>query len=184
MGQQDLDQLSDNELVERCRVGDEDAFNELYGRYRLPLFSYLHRLLPGKKALVDDFFQQVWIKAVRNWKRYTDQQLLLAWLCRIAHNLVMDHYRSNSNKEMVEINENLVADTFNPEEILNQQKLDEALQNAIESLPSEQKEIVTLRIQGISFKEIAEQKQISLNTALGRMHYAIRNLRKIMAEYL
>lgn len=184
MQHEHLDQLSDRDLVELCRTGDDDAFNELYGRYRLPLFAYLHRLLPGNKPLVDDFFQQVWIRAVRNWERYTDQQLLLAWLCRIAHNLVMDHFRSNANREMVEISENLLAETFNPEEILQQQKLDEAVQDAIEKLPPEQKEIVRLRAQGISFKDIAEQKKISLNTALGRMHYAVKNLQKMLEDFL
>lgn len=184
MGHEELSQLSDKSLVIRCRTGDDLAFTELYNRYRLQLFSYLHRLLPSDKALVDDIFQQVWIKAVRNWHRYTDQQLLLAWLCRIAHNLVMDHYRSSAGKQTVEIDENLMADTFNPEEALNQQKLDDALQDAIKQLPLEQREIVLLRIDGIGFKEIAERKQISINTALGRMRYAVLGLRKLLAEHL
>lgn len=184
MRHEPLDQLSDKDLVNLCRSGDDAAFTVLYNRYRLQLFSYLHRLLPNDKSLIDDLFQQVWIKAVRNWKRYTDQQLLLAWLCRIAHNLVMDHFRSNTNKETVEIDDNLMADTFNPEEALNQLKLDDALQNSIEQLPTEQQEIVRLRMQGISFKEIAAQQNLSLNTALGRMHYAVQNLRKILADYL
>ena len=184
MRHEQIVQLSDSELVELCRAGDEAAFNALYDKYRLPLFSYLNRLLFNHKNLVDDIFQQVWIKAVQNWQRYADQQLLLAWLCRIAHNLVMDHYRSTASKETVEIYENLIADTFNPEEILRQQKLDEALQQAIGQLPPEQMEIVQLRLQGISFKDIAATKKISLNTALGRMHYATQNLRKMLAEHL
>lgn len=184
MGHEEFSKLNDKILVDRCRDGDDAAFTELYNRYRLQLFSYLHRLLPSDKSLVDDLFQQVWIKAVRNWHRYTDQQLLLAWLCRIAHNLVMDHYRSNAGKESIEIDENLIADTFNPEEALNQQKLDDALKDAIAQLPLEQREIVLLRIEGISFKEIAEQKQISINTALGRMRYAVLGLRKLLAEHL
>lgn len=184
MRHEPLDQLSDKDLVNLCRSGDDAAFTVLYNRYRLQLFSYLHRLLPNDKSLIDDLFQRVWIKAVRNWQRYSDQQLLLAWLCRIAHNLVMDHFRSNSNKETVEIDDNLMADTFNPEEALHQLKLDEALQSAVEQLPPEQQEIVRLRMQGISFKEIAAQQNLSLNTALGRMHYAVQNLRKILADYL
>ena len=68
----------------------------LYQRYRLPLYSYIHKLMPTESSQVDDIFQQVWVKAVSNWSRYTDQQKLLAWLCRIAHNLVMDYYRSRS----------------------------------------------------------------------------------------
>ncbi len=184
MRHEELSQFSDKDLVNLCRAGDDAAFTELYNRYRLQLFAYLHRLLPSDKALVDDLFQQVWIKAVRNWQRYTDQQLLLAWLCRIAHNLVMDHFRSNAGRDTVEIDENLMADTFNPEEALHQLKLDEALQNAIEQLPPDQQEIVRMRMQGISFKEIAAQKNLSLNTALGRMHYAVQNLRKLIADYI
>jgi RNA polymerase sigma-70 factor (ECF subfamily) len=184
MRHEPLDQLSDKELVDLCRDGDDAAFTELYNRYRLQLFSYLHRLLSNDKSLVDDIFQQVWIRAVRSWQRYTDQQLLLAWLCRIAHNLVMDHFRSKDSKATVEVDENLMADTFSPEEALHQLKLDEALQNAIEQLPPDQQEIVRLRMEGLAFKEIAEQKQISINTALGRMHYAVQNLRNLLSDYL
>jgi RNA polymerase sigma factor (sigma-70 family) len=184
MRHEPLDQLSDKDLVDLCRNGDDAAFTELYNRYRLQLFSYLHRLLRDDKSPIDDIFQQVWIKAARNWQRYTDQQLLLAWLCRIAHNLAMDYFRSTNNKKTVEINENLIADTFSPEEALHQLKLDEALQNAIEQLPPDQQEIVRLRMEGLAFKEIAEQKQISINTALGRMHYAVQNLRKLLSDYL
>ena len=86
-----LENISDSELIARARQRDESAFNVLYARYRLQLFSYLNKLLPGDHQMVDDLFQQVWLKVVTNWERYDDQQKFLAWLCRIGHNLVMDH---------------------------------------------------------------------------------------------
>lgn len=178
------DQLSDMDLIQRCIAGDDESFTILYQRYRLPLFSYLHKLLHGQHDRVDDFFQQVWIKALKNFSGYSDQQRFLAWLCRIAHNLVMDYYRSSDSQEMSEIQENVLSDGLDPQEILMQQGLEEALQQAIGQLSDEQQEIVRMRINGISFKDIAAQKNISLNTALGRMHYAVKNLRRLLADFL
>ncbi len=178
------DQLNDIDLITRCMDGDDESFNILYYRYRLPLFAYLHKLLPDQQDKVDDFFQQVWIKAVKNFPNYADQQRFLAWLCRIAHNLVMDYYRSANSKKTLEIQENILSDGLNPQEILLQQGLEEALQEAILQLSAEQQEVVRLRMRGISFKDIAQQLQISLNTALGRMYYAVQNLRKLMADFI
>ncbi|NLF94739.1 MAG: sigma-70 family RNA polymerase sigma factor [Oligosphaeraceae bacterium] len=178
------DQLSDMILIQRCITGDDESFTILYQRYRLPLFAYLHKLLPNQHDRVDDFFQQVWIKALKNFSGYSDQQRFLAWLCRIAHNLVMDYYRSTDSREMSEIQENVPADSLDPQEVLLQQGLEEALQQAIRKLSPEQQEIVRMRISGISFKDIAAQKNISLNTALGRMHYAVQNLRQLLADFL
>lgn len=178
------DQLSDIHLIERCIDGDDESFTILYQRYRLPLFSYLHKLLPNQHDRVDDFFQQVWIKALKNFSNYSDRQRFLAWLCRIAHNLVMDYYRSSDSQEMAEIQENVLSDSLDPQEILLQQGMEEALQQAIRQLSAEQQEIVKMRISGISFKDIAAQKNISLNTALGRMHYAVQNLRRLLADFI
>lgn len=181
----DRAQLSDSKLVELCRKGDDEAFAVIYNRYRLPLFSYLQRLLPRQNDRIDDIFQQTWIKAVRNWHNYTDQQKLFAWLCRIAHNLTMDHFRNRSNaEESSEIPENVAADEPTPEDELNRQALTNALRDAIAKLPLEQQEMIRLRQDGLSFKEIAELKKLTLNTALGRMHYAVQNLKKLMANFL
>ena len=161
---------NDMQLVERCRLGDERAFEQLYARYRLPLFSYLHKLLQGEPSMVDDIFQQVWIKANRNWDKYSDQQKLLAWLCRIAHNAVMDHYRRNRRMPTVELTE--TADFTNDtstEETVDQEAFDNALEKAIEELSDEQREVVELRRKGMSFKDIAEKQKTNLNTALCRI---------------
>jgi RNA polymerase sigma-70 factor (ECF subfamily) len=176
---------NDMQLVERCRLGDERAFEQLYARYRLPLFSYLHKLLQGEPSMVDDIFQQVWIKANRNWDKYSDQQKLLAWLCRIAHNAVMDHYRRNRRMPTVELTE--TADFTNDtstEETVDQEAFDNALEKAIEELSDEQREVVELRRKGMSFKDIAEKQKTNLNTALCRMHYAVNNLRSKLRDFI
>ncbi len=177
-------QLGDTELLALCRQGDEHAFEILYQRYRLPLFSYLHRLLPGRADTVDEIFQQTWVKATQNISRYTDQQRFLAWLCRIAHNLVMDFFRSRRHLADEEVPESYAAPARSPDEALAREQREKALAEAIRQLPPEQREIINLRAQGISFKDIAARKGLALNTALGRMHYAVQNLRKRLADFL
>lgn len=176
------DKLSDTELVAGFLDGDDRAFDALYHRYRLPLYSYINRLLCGRRDQADDVFQQTWVKAVRNLPRYTDRMRFLAWLCRIAHNLVMDFYRSGDNA-MQELPEHLEAHSCQPLEQLNRELLESALQEALERLPAEQREIVRLRNEGVSFKEIASRQGIGLNTALGRMHYAVQNLRRMLRDF-
>ena len=183
MIEQEID--NDMQLVERCRLGDERAFETLYTRYRLPLFSYLHKLLVGDPSLVDDIFQQVWIKANRNWDKYSDQQKLLAWLCRIAHNAVMDHYRKSRRMPMVEMTEQMdFANDSDTGHSIDQKAFDDALEAAIAELSEDQREVVELRRKGVSFKEIAEKQQTNLNTALCRMHYAISNLRNKLKDFM
>ena len=174
----------DAELLALCRQGDEQAFEILYNRYRLPLFAYLHRLLPGRADVADDLFQQTWVKATQNLNRYTDRQRLLAWLCRIAHNLVMDFYRSRKHLGDEEVPESYAASDPMPAEVVAHEQRQQALAAAIRQLPPEQREIIALRAKGIPFKDIAAQKGLSLNTALGRMHYAVQNLRRLLADFL
>lgn len=176
-----MEQLSDITLIRRCRRGDEKAFEALYCRYRLPLYSYLNRLLAGRRSQVDDFFQQVWVKATANLERYDDRQRFLAWLCRIGHNLVIDFYRKEGRVEFVELTELLAGDTV-AEEAGNQEMLSAALSRAIARLPENQRIIVEMRDHGVSFKEIAEKLAMNINTALGRMRYAVANLRGLLAE--
>jgi RNA polymerase sigma factor (sigma-70 family) len=180
----DLAQQPDHVLVERCRKGDEQAFEVIYNRYRLPLFSYLHKLLPGNNPLVDDIFQQVWLKVVTNWQNYREQQRLLAWICRIAHNLVMDHYRRQGRAEMVELTDNLASSYTSAQEEIDNSLLESALEKATERLSPDQREVFLLRKQGVSFKEIAEIQKANLNTVLGRMHYAVRKVREMLTEFM
>lgn len=183
MNRKTLDNLDDSELIKLCNCGVEGAFDVLYSRYRLQLFSYLHRLMPERPSAVDDIFQQTWIKACRNFSKYQDRQQFFAWLCRIGHNLVMDFYRSKSNAATVELSEHIPCEQALPDVMMREQ-LYEAMQEAITQLPEEQQTVVRMRNAGITFKEIAERQQISLNTALGRMHYAVQHLRKLLDEHL
>ena len=181
----DTAELTDKELVRNCQGGDESAFGVLYGRYRLRLFSYISKLLPGQPDLVEEVFQQTWCKAVRNWKGYDDRQKLLAWLCRIAHNLVMDHFRSSSRRGSEPLtDQDAVSTGAEPHQTMEHRELAAALEVAICTLPDNQRRVVELRREGKSFKEIADLENSTLNTVLGRMHYAVQKLRDGLKEFL
>ena len=177
------EEQTDEELLNRCKNGDEGAFNALYRRYRLQLFSYLHKLLPGNNPMVDDFFQQAWAKAARNIKNYNHQQKFLAWLCRIAHNLVMDHFRKFKDTTYVELDEQHVSDSETIEQRIDDEALYDALEKAIVMLSPEQRNVIEMRRKGMSFKEIADSQNANINTVLGRMHYAIDKLRDLLRNY-
>ena len=176
--------MDDAELVRRCQKQDDAAFSTLYQRYRLPLFSYLNRLLPNQPSEVDDLFQQTWVKAISNWAKYDERQKFFAWLCRIAHNLVMDMYRANGRAHFEELEDVYLAEGDAPGSSQDWEALSSALEKAIAELPEEQREVVQFRRQGISFKEIAERQDAKLNTVLGRMHDAIGKLREALSEFL
>ena len=176
--------MDDAELVRRCQKQDDTAFSTLYQRYRLPLFSYLNRLLPNQPSEVDDLFQQTWVKAISNWAKYDERQKFFAWLCRIAHNLVMDMYRANGRAHFEELEDVYLAEGDAPGSSQDWEALSSALEKAIAELPEEQREVVQFRRQGISFKEIAERQDAKLNTVLGRMHDAIGKLREALSEFL
>jgi len=175
--------MTDNQLIKRYLKGDDRAFDELYNRYRLQLFSYLNRLASGKSQLVDDLFQKTWMKVVANLHRYQDRQTFLAWSMRIAHNLLIDHYRKENRRYMDELPEEVSCDSDLPSEKIVFGELTEALRKAINTLPIEQKEVIELRQANVSFKEIAIIQKVSLNTALGRMHYAVKRLRSLLKTW-
>ena len=181
----DTAELTDQELIGKCQAGDESAFGVLYGRYRLRLFGYVSRLLPGQPDLVEEVFQQTWCKVVRSWKGYDDRQKLLAWLCRIAHNLVMDHFRSMTRRESEPLtDQDAVSTEAGPHQKIVHRELSAALEAAICTLPDSQRRVVELRREGRSFKEIADLENSTLNTVLGRMHYAVQRLRDGLKDYL
>ena len=178
------EEQTDEELLERCKNSDDSAFTALYQRYRLQLFSYLHKLLPGNNPLIDDFFQQSWAKAAVNIKNYSHQQKFLAWLCRIAHNLVMDHFRRLKDTSFVELDDQHVSDSVSIEEQIENEALYDALEKAIAMLSPEQRTVLEMRRNGMSFKEIADAQNANINTVLGRMHYAIDKLRELLRNYI
>ena len=118
MNKSALEQLEDSELVVLCRRDAEGAFDTLYHRYRLPLFSYIHRMMQNNSSAAEDIFQQTWIKAVRNLGAYQERQRFFAWLCRISHNLIMDFYRSRRNFFGEELPDTLAAPVFCEDDFL------------------------------------------------------------------
>ena len=175
----------DLKLIRRCLAGDQDAFPELYGRYRLQLYSYLGKMLPGDTHLVDDLFQQTWLRVPENLARYEHRQKFISWLFRIAHNLVVDQVRRRGRRELVELDDNLAdEDAENVWEGMDKETLIQAVAQAAASLAPEQQEVLALRQQGIPFREIAEIQNTNINTVLGRMHYAVKRLRVMLRDYV
>lgn len=185
---------SDQELIRSYLEGKDLAFEILLSRYKDRIFSYLISLVKNKK-IAEDIFQDAFFKIINTLQKgkYNEEGKFLPWAMRIAHNLAIDHFRKV--KKMPTISQNPSKnedDDFDIFSILNMQEAsieDEIIEEqihkdvrkVIDYLPAEQKEIIYLRhFKEMSFKDIAEAKDISINTALGRMRYALINLRKII----
>lgn len=183
--------LTDNELVEKFISGNQQAIDTLIRRHRKRVFGYIF-LLVKNHTLAEDIFQDTFVKVIHSLQKgkYTDNGRFVSWVMRIAHNLIIDHYRREKQLNTVS-NESTPVDIFNStrfsdknveEHIVYEQILSE-VRTLVDCLPDDQKEVVMLRhYAGLSFKEIAEQTNVSINTALGRMRYALINMRKIMEE--
>ena len=182
---------SDSELLAAYAMGNKEAISQLIDRHSSRIYDYV-RMMVKDRDLADDIYQETLIKAVRviDEGRYKENGKFLSWVMRIAHNQVIDHFRAE--KQNKTINESAAG-----YDILSSQRLSEGsiedtlvgeqiaadLRRLVDSLPDEQQEVVRLRyFGGLSFKEIAEQTEVSINTALGRMRYALINLRKLIRE--
>lgn len=183
--------LSDQQLLELYQQGNESAISQLLERHARRLRDYI-RMMVKDADTADDLMQEVMIKVVRviDEGRYTDKGRFLPWLMRIARNRVLDYFRAQ--KQAKTINEaeagydilgtTRIVEHSIEDEIITEQTAEE-LRTLIEMLPDEQRDVVKMRYyEGLSFKEIAEQSNVSINTALGRMRYALINLRKFMRE--
>lgn len=182
------DNKADIELIKSFVKGDAGSFDELYIRYKRLLYSYLNRLLPGQSQLADDIFQQTWLNAIRRMHSFGKEERFQAWLMKIAHNLLIDHLRKEklSGKAPVpeELMENMHDDkTPSPWKAMDANELGSALEWAIDKLAPELREVFILRQDDISFKEIAGIQGCPVNTALGRMQYALKNLRELLNEW-
>ena len=196
--------LSDQVLLNHYLSGDRSAISKLIERHSRRVKDYIHMMVKDCDV-ADDIFQETFIKAVRviDEGRYTDNGKFLSWILRIAHNQVIDHFRlsqlflsyvfrfraQRQNKSVSEaeagydvlgtlkLSERTVEDSMVCEQI------ERDVRALVELLPSEQREVVIMRyFSGLSFKEIAEQTDVSINTALGRMRYALINLRRMIKE--
>lgn len=181
MNENRSEQLADGELIQSYLSGNAESFEILYSRYRKPLYAFLNRLLENDQTTADDLFQQTWLKAIRNFPSYENKQKFFAWLSMIAHNLAMDHFRQQKRAAEQPLEDAILNSQFGEGQEAWAQIIDTefetAFEQAVSALPDDQKEVVLLRRNGLSFKEIAEIQQCPLNTALGRMNYAIKNLR-------
>jgi RNA polymerase sigma-70 factor (ECF subfamily) len=189
-----LSSLSDSELIRLYINDQESAFEVLLNRYKNQLFKFIYMKVKDVD-LANDIFQDTFIKVIQNVKsgKYNEEGKFLPWATRIAHNLVIDYFRKqskvrifserNSFNEDFGIFQRIASQERNYLQEKSSEELDAQLLQMLFHLPKVQREIVEKRIfQDLSFKEIAEAENISINTALGRMRYALINLRKIMAE--
>lgn len=183
--------LSDQELIISFANGDNSAMDILINRYHSKVFGYIRHLVRNQE-MAEDLCQETFIKVINSIKSdsYKDNGIFGAWLMRIAHNLVIDTFRKNAKMPTVS-NENGEVDLFNNarfsdstiESHMVNRQINKELKEMIHQLPEEQRDTVLMRMNlDMSFKEIAESQGISINTALGRMRYAVLNLRKMIAE--
>lgn len=183
--------LSDNELIARYQAGEETALKTIILRYERRLFSYLMVSVKNKE-LAEDIFQDTFIKVINTIRsgNYQDEGKFFQWIMRIANNLKIDYYRRLQRMPTVDGGEEFDIFTIigsreeNVEEKMIREQTYSDLTHYVEYLPEEQKEVLKMRIYNdYSFKEIAEMTNVSINTALGRMRYALINLRKIMSKH-
>lgn len=186
-----LNRLSDHELLNNYISGNEISINILLDRHRKRIFDYIYMMVKSQD-IADDIFQETLIKVVRFVRegRYTENGKFLSWVLRIAHNQVIDYFRQKKQRNNISegdagydlLNHPKFSDRTVEEQLITDQ-IEADVRKLIDFLPSEQKEVVLMRYyMGFSFKEIAEQTNVSINTALGRMRYALINLRKLIDE--
>ena len=188
---ENLNQIADDMLVALYSNGENKAFDELLSRYQSKLFNYIYFVVRNQE-LAEDIFQETFVKAIVTIQqgRYTADGKFGAWLTRIAHNLVIDSFRQERNENTVS-NDDSEVDLLNNAELcednvemqmINDQTLND-VRRLVNALSDEQREVVYMRFyQDLSFKEIAEITGVSINTALGRMRYAILNMRRLAQE--
>lgn len=183
--------LSDQELLNTYLGGDESAISTLIERHKKRVCDYINMMVKNRDV-ADDIFQETFIKVIKfvNEGRYTESGRFLSWVLRIAHNQVIDHFRHTKQQNQINeteagydlLNNKKFSDS-NVEEELVVSQIQDDVRKLVEHLPEEQREVVLMRyFNGLSFKEIAEQTDVSINTALGRMRYALINLRKMIQE--
>jgi len=183
--------LSDQMLVEQFVAGESKCFEQLMERHKSRLFSYIFYTVKNRH-LAEDIFQEACIKAITSILdgRYSESGRFLPWITRIAHNLIIDHFRQEKQLNICLTDDFSVPVLNSPqysdhtiEDAIVQDQIYEDIRSLIDFLPDEQKEVILLRHYGdMSFKEIAEHTHVSINTALGRMRYALMNLRRLIKE--
>ncbi|MBQ8867793.1 MAG: sigma-70 family RNA polymerase sigma factor [Bacteroidaceae bacterium] len=188
---ENMQKMADDALVALYSKGNNQAFDILLERYKDKLYSYIYFSVRNEE-LAEDVFQETFVKAIVTIQqgRYTENGKFAAWLTRIAHNLIIDLFRQEKNENVVS-NDETEVDLFNniklsddtiETKLVNEQVLSD-VRRLVDFLPDNQREVVYMRFyQDLSFKEISEITGVSINTALGRMRYALLNLRRMAEE--
>jgi len=183
--------LTDRELIRQFLKGNQSGIEILFERYKVKVYNYI-LLIVRDKQLAEDILQDTFIKVIRSLKqgKYKDDGKFVSWVMRIAHNLVIDFYRKAKQLQTVP-NLSYQSDRFNSvkyaddtiEDVMINTQISNDVKKLITELPEDQQQIIYLRhYEGLSFKEIADLTNVSINTALGRMRYAIINMRRIMEK--
>lgn len=182
--------LDDHQLIDAYLAGDEAAFSTLLHRHKSKIYSSIY-MFTKDRELADDLFQDVFIKIIDTLRRgkYNHEGKFLQWALRISYNMCVDQFRRSKRRTKVSATETfdifdvLESDDPNREESMMRDQTYDRVRTLVDMLPSEQREVVILRhYADMSFKEIACLTDVSINTALGRMRYALINIRKMMAE--
>lgn len=182
--------IQDAALVSNYIQGDENALAILIGRHKQRIYSFIYSKVYDKD-ITEDIFQDTFIKVIKTLKlgKYNEEGKFLPWVMRIAHNLVIDHFRRNSrmpkfdNAGEFSIFSVLSDSSLNAEKTIIKEQVEEDVRRIIEELPEDQKQVLMMRMyQDMSFKEISERTGVSINTALGRMRYALINMRKVIEQ--
>ena len=184
-------QTPDALLVKNYMAGDENALSILINRHQSKIYGFIYSKIPDRD-ISDDIFQDTFVKVIKTLKSnsYNEEGKFLPWVMRIAHNLIIDHFRRNKKMPMFRETEefsifSIMTDhSLTVENQMISDQVQEDLKKIIEELPEDQKEVLIMRIyQDLSFKEISELTGVSINTALGRMRYALMNLRKVIDKH-
>lgn len=187
--------LDDNELVKLYMNGNEESLSILVKRHKRRIFSYIY-LITRNKTLTEDVFQETFFKVIQTLKKqqYNEEGKFLPWILRIAKNLIIDHFRkvkkmpsissvTNDEGEETSIFDIIPDNTENTKDTEETKLFKESIRKIVNELPQDQKEVVIMRTYyDMSFKEIAEVTNVSINTSLGRMRYALINLKKMLEE--
>lgn len=185
-----LHKIPDSVLVSRYINGEEAKLEILINKYQHRIYSFIYSKVQSKD-ITEDIFQDTFIKVINTLKKgtYREEGKFFQWVMRIAHNLIIDHFRKLNKEATIDTFEDfdifdiIGDDTLNAENRLVKEQVYQDVRNLIEELPDDQREVLVMRIyKDMSFKEIADITEVSINTALGRMRYALINLRKLIKK--
>jgi len=189
-------EIPDDELIHLYQNGDEDAFCQLLERYKKKVFGYILNVVRDR-AIADEIFQETFFKVIRTLKKkqYNGEGKFIQWVIRISHNLIIDSFRQNGkistvskivkpDGKVVDVFDVVKVEQSSAEDNIVKKQILQDIRKLVEHLPFEQREVVILRhYYDLSFKEIADMTNVSINTALGRMRYAIINLRRLAEQH-